>query len=184
MSSPNPYPEDELDPLLRGAIKARVSGQEPPDRVWKQIKAELQTEGSPPPRLSRVSWPALAVQAALTLVLVTIGSVALIGPRSLRGSWYDVSPSGAIAYVDEQGTSSVVPNFDDQAELRSLRVDFGARLASQPSSVGDNPPIAIPRDAPPNALFQEGRTLEPEPVVSLTVNEQNPKRSGPYPWYR
>jgi hypothetical protein len=184
MNSPNPYPEDELDPLLRGAIKARVSGQEPPDRVWKQIKAELQTAGSPSPRSSRVAWPALAIQAALTLLLVTIGGVALIGPHSLRGSVYDASPSGTIAYVDERAVSPVVPNFDDQAELRSLRVDFGARLASQPNAARDNPPIVVPRDAPPNALFQEGRTLESEPPLSLIVSEQNPKRSGPYPWYR
>jgi hypothetical protein len=184
MSSPKPYPEDEFDHLVRGALEAQVGGKEPPNRVWKQIKAELQTDGSPPVHQFRVSWPALAIQAALTLVLVTIGSIALVGPNGLRGSAYDLSPSGTIAYTDSRSVSSNVPDFDDQAELRALRADFGSQPVSQPNAEGDSPPIVVPRDAPPNALFQEGRTLEPEPLLSLIAIEQNPKRSGPYPWYR
>jgi hypothetical protein len=185
MSSPNPYREDEFDYLVRGALEAQVSGKEPSNRVWKQIKAELQTDGSPPARGSHVSWLALAIQAALTVVLVTIGSIAIVNPNGLRGPGYeDVAPSGTIAFVNQRMVSSNAPDFDDQAELRRLRADFGSQPVSQPNAVGDNPPIVVARDAPPNALFQEGRTHEPETSLSLIVIEQNPKRSGPYPWYR
>ena len=185
MNSPNPYSEDELDPLVRGAIKARVSGKEPPDRVWKQIKSELKADGSPPPHRYRISWSPLVIQAALTLLLVMIGGIALLGPNSLRDSFYDMSPSGTIAYVDERSISPGVMAFDDQAELRSLKADFRSRPAAQPDTeLNSHPPVVIPRDVPPNVLFSEGRVLESEPSLSLIVKEQNPKRSGPYPWYR
>jgi hypothetical protein len=182
MSSPNPYPEDELDHLVRGALEAQVSGKEPPNRVWKQIKAELQTDGSPPSRQSRVSWSALGIQAALTLVLVTIGGVAIVGPNGLRGSVYDVSPSGTMAYVDERGVSPAAPNFDDQAELRSLKAASRSRPEAQPDAEpNDHPPLMVPRDFPPHAMSPEGRALESEFFMRrLAVEEQNLPRSGPY----
>jgi hypothetical protein len=185
MSLPNPYPEDELDHLVRGALEAQVSGKEPPDRVWKQIKAELQADQAPPPRRYRVSWSPLVIQAALTLLLVMIGGIALLGPTSLRNPFFDMSPSGTIAHVDERSVSSAVPIVDDQAELRSLKADFRSRPAAQPDTeLNGYLPVAIPRDVPPNVLFTKGRVLESEPSLSLIVNGQNPTRSGPYPWYR
>lgn len=185
MSLPNRYPEDELDHLVRGAIRARVSGTEPPDRVWKQIAAELQNDQTSPPRRYRMSWSPLIIQAALTLALVMIGSIALLGPNSLRDSLLDVSPSGTIAYVDDQSISSGVIVFDDEAELRSLKADFTSRRTAQPDTeLNSYPPLVIPRDVPPNVLFTKGRVLEFEPSLSLIVKGQNPTRSGPYPWYR
>jgi hypothetical protein len=188
MNSHNPYSEDELDPLVRGALKARVSGLEPPDRVWEHIKVELEAEQPAPPRRSQqVAWMPLAVQAALTLLLVMLGGFGLrtlLVPNSLQDSLPNTTPAQTIAYVGEPSVSSAVVVFDDQAELRSLRADLGSG-ASQPIAELDNrPPIVIPRDVPPNALFQEGRVLEPELSLSLIVEEQNPIRSGPYPWYR
>ena len=185
MSLPKRYPEDELDHLVRGALEAQVSGKEPPDRVWKQIKSELKADGSPPPHRYRISWSPLVIQAALTLLLVMIGGIALLGPNSLRDSFYDVSPSGTIAYVDDESISPGVTVFDDEAELRSLKADFRSRPAAQPDTEPiSHPPVVIPRDVPPNVLFSEGRVLESEPSLSLIVKGQNPTRSGPYPWYR
>jgi hypothetical protein len=185
MSLPNRYPEDDLDHLVRGALEAQVSGKEPPDRVWKQIKAELQTDGSPPPRRYRASWSPLVIQAALTLLLVMIGGIALLGPSSLRDSFYDMSPSGTVAYVADGSIPPGVTMFDDEAELRSLKADFGSRPAVQPDTEPVSPPpVVIPRDVPRNVLFSEGRVTESEPSLSLTVKGQNPTRSGPYPWYR
>ncbi len=183
MSLPNRYPEDELDHLVRGAIKARVSGTEPPDRVWKQIKAELQSDQTPPPRRYRVSWSSLVTQAALTLLLVMIGGIALLGPNSLRNSFFDVSPSGTIAYVEEQPASSGVLMFDDEAELRSLKAGFRPLAESQPDAEpNDRPPVKASRDVPPNMLRLEERALEAESSLPLIVEVQNPLRSGPYPW--
>ncbi len=185
MSLPNRYPEDDLDHLVREALEAQVSGKEPSDRVWNQIKAELQADGSPPPRRYRVSWSPLVIQAALTLLLVMIGGIALLGPSSLRDSFYDMSPSGTIAYVDDGSISPDMTVFDDEAELRSLKADFGSRPAAQPDTEPiSHPPVVIPRDVPRNVLFPEGRVIESEPSLSLTVKGQNPTRSGPYPWYR
>jgi len=185
MSSPNWHSGDELDHLVQGALEAQVSGKEPPNRVWKRIKAELQTDGSPPPHRYRISWSPLVIQAALTLLLVTIGGIALLGPTGLRDSFYDMSPSGTIAYVDDESISPGVTVFDDEAELRSLKADFTSRIASRPDTEPiSHPSVAIPRDVPPNVLFIEGRALESEPSLSLTVKGQNPIRSGPYPWYR
>ena len=183
MNSPNPFPEDELDHLVRGALRTRAGAKEPPDRVWKQIKSELQTDQTPPPPRPRVAWSPLGLQVALTLLLVMLGGVGvrtLLGPSSLRDSFYRTSPSGTVAYMRES-VAPAITAFDDKAELRSLRADLGSRPAYQ---LDNAPPIAIPRDVPPNALFTGGRALNPEPSLSLIVNEQNPIRSGPYPWYR
>jgi hypothetical protein len=189
MSSPDPHSEDELNHLVRGALKARVSGKTPPDRVWKQIKLELETGQSPPEHQSRVAWSPLAVQAALTLVLVMLGGFGLrtlLGPVGFQNSFRDVSPSGTMAFVEEQSVPQSVATFDDKAELRSLKADLGSRSAeAQPGGVQNNrSPVVIPRDVPLNVFFSEGHKLSPEPSLSLIVSEQNPIRSGPYPWYR
>ena len=184
MSSPNSYPEDELDLLMRGALKARVGGKEPPDRVWKQIQSGLQASQPPPPPRPRIAWSPLGLQVALTLVLFMLGGVglrSLLEPSSHQDSVYDAPPSGTVAYVGERSDSPAVAFFDDGAELRSLRADLSSRPASEPENI---PPIAIPRDVPPNVLFSEGHMPHAEPSSLLIVNEQNPIRSGPYPWYR
>jgi hypothetical protein len=81
MNSPKPYANhevncDELDCLVRRALKAMVSGQEPPERVWKRIGLVLERDKSPP-RQSRMPWLSLAVQPALTLLLVMLGGIGL-----------------------------------------------------------------------------------------------------------
>ena len=189
MSSPNPYSEDEMDDLVRGALKARVSGKAPPDRVWQQIKLELEADQAAPPRQSRIAWSPLLVQAALTLLLVMLGGFGLrtlLSPAGFQNSLRDVSPAETIAFVEVRSVSPGVATFDDRAELRSLKADLGSHAAEpQPEAVQDSgSPIAILRDVPPNVLFLEGRIFSHEPALSLTVDEQHPIRSGPYPWYR
>ena len=186
MSSPKPYPEDELDHLVRGALEAQVSGKEPPNRVWKQIKAELQTDGSPPSRQSRVSWSALAIQAALTLVLVMIGGIGLqtvLDPDYVHYSSRDVSLSQTMAYVEEQSGSPDVPMFDDEAELRSLKAGLRSRPESQPDAhPNDRPPVTASPDVPPNMSRQEERAFGSRSLLPLIVEVQDPLRGGPYPW--
>jgi hypothetical protein len=186
MSSPNPYPEDEFDHLVRGALEAQVSGKEPPNRVWKQIKAELETEGSPPSRQSRVSWSALAIQATLTLVLVVIGGIGLrtvLDPDYVHYSSRDVSLSQTMAYVEEQSGSPGVPMFDDEAELRSLKAGLRPRPESQADAEpNDRPSVIASPDVPPNMLRLGKRAFESESSLPLIVEEQNPLHSGPYPW--
>jgi len=186
MSSPNPYPEDEFDHLVRGALEAQVSGKEPPNRVWKQIKAELQTDGSPPSRQSRVSWSVLAIQATLTLVLVVIGGIGLqivLDPDYVHYSSRDVSLSQTMAYAEEQSGSPGVPMFDDEAELRSLKAGLRPRPESQPDAEpNDRPSVIASPDVPPNMLRLGKRAFESESSLPLIVEEQNPLRSGPYPW--
>jgi hypothetical protein len=77
MSLPNPpHSSDELDRLVRGALRARVGRQEPPERVWKRVKLELRPDKSLPSRL-RVHWLPVVIQSALTLLLVTLVGVVL-----------------------------------------------------------------------------------------------------------
>ena len=186
MSSPNPYPEDELNHLVRGALHARVRGKEPPDRVWKQIKSELQASQTPPPRPSRVAWWPLGMQVALTLVVVMLGGVGLrtlLEPHSLRGYLFDVSPSGTIAYVGERSISPAVTGFDDEAELRSLKAGYRPRPATQTvSRPDDRPSVVASPHVPPNMLRQEEHVFVSESSLPLIVEMQDPLGRGPYPW--
>jgi len=104
MNSRDPYSEDELDHLVRGALKARVAGQAAPDRVWERIKSELEA-GQPAARRSfRLAWPPLVVQAGLTLTLVVVGGVGLrtfLNLDDVRNPSYASSPSTTTAYAGE-----------------------------------------------------------------------------------
>ncbi len=71
MNSPDPHSKDELDGLVREALRAWVGSQEPPERVWTRIKLELT------PRRFRAGWLSLAAQFALTLLLVMLGATGL-----------------------------------------------------------------------------------------------------------
>lgn len=188
MSSFNPYSEDELDNLVRDALQARVSGQEPSDRVWERIKTEMEADKSPPPRELRLSWPPIAVQVALTLLLVMFGSLGLqtlLSSGSEGGLSRDIASSGTGIYLEEGSASPPIAMLQDMAELRSLKARLRPRPTSEPDAESNSrPPIWVPRDAPPNALVREGPVLKSEPSLSLVVKEQNAPRSGPYPWYR
>ena len=76
MNLPNPHSKDELDGLVREALKAWVGSQEPPERVWTRIKLELAPDRLPSRRF-RARWLSLAAQSVLTLLLVMLGVAGL-----------------------------------------------------------------------------------------------------------
>ena len=191
MSSPNSlFPKDELDCLVQGALEARVSGQEPPRRVWKRIQRELRTGEQRPSRRFRSSWPYVTLQAALTLLLMLIGGAGLqtlLNSASfVNEAAYELRPAMTIAYVDE-GTSPIrslpISEESDVRMLRSLsRPDPDRSSISEAVSV---PPVIVPPDLPPRALVQEVRARQ----VDMSrwgppPEEQNRLQGGPYQWSR
>ena len=192
MNSPKRYPEDELDHVVRGALKARVSQQEPPDRVWERIRLELETAKPAPTRRSQLRWGPLAVQAALTLLLVWLGGMGLqtfLTPDSVRRPTPDVLPSQSIVYVDEQAVSPGVAIPDEEAELRSLKASARSRLALQANTEPDSYPLEIPQDVPPNGLSPAGRALQSELAWLRLADEEQSRLPGgpyhgPYQWFR
>ena len=189
MSSRKPSSSDELDNLVRGALHAQVGEQEAPDRVWQRIKLGLEADQAAvtPPR-KRISWSPLAVQVALTLLLVMFGGVGLrtlLSPDGVAVPTPHVSPAGRVIYEEEQPTSPGVPVPDDTAELRTLKASPRPPTASQPGAVTESsPPILVPQDAPPNVLSPEGQALKAERSSPLLAREQHVRQSGPYPWAR
>ncbi len=75
MNSPDPY-SDELDGLVREALRARVDAQESPEHVWTRIRQDL-SPGQAPPRRFRAGWLPLAAQFVLTLLLAMLGVAGL-----------------------------------------------------------------------------------------------------------
>jgi hypothetical protein len=185
MNSPKPYPEDELDELVRGALRTRVGGKEPPDRVWKQIRHELAADPTPPPR-PQVAWTPLALQVALTMVLVMLGGVGLrtlLEPDGLREHFFDVSPSGILAHIGERSMAPAVTGFDDEAESRSLKAYYRPRLVTWTvAKPSDRPSVAASPLVPPNMLRQEERAFVSESLLPLIVEVQDSWGRGPYPW--
>jgi hypothetical protein len=180
MSLPNPYSDDELERLVRRTLDARVSGHEPPEHVWKRIKLELETEKSPQPRRLRMAWLPLAVQSALTLLLVMLGGLGLqtlLDPDDVRDPSRDSLPSVATVYVDEDLVSPGLV-VSDEDELRLLKNRSNLPSASR-TDIGsnDNPPIKVPPDVPPRSLRPEGRLLESEP--SSLPHSANARRLVP-----
>jgi hypothetical protein len=76
MNSLDPYSKNELDGLVREALRAQVDSQEPSGRVWVRIRQDLAPRQVPPRRL-RARWPSLVAQSVLTLLLVMLGVAGL-----------------------------------------------------------------------------------------------------------
>jgi hypothetical protein len=170
MKSPNPYSQDDLDHLVRGALKARVSDQTPPDRVWDRIKLELETQKSPPPRRVTTPWSPVAVQVALTLLIVIVGGLGLrtvLDPGTLHDSSRGRLPPASVAYVDERPASPGMTVVSVEADVRLLqslsRPDAAPQTDSKPD---EHPPLMVPPDAPAHPLSPGGHLLEPESAAS------------------
>jgi hypothetical protein len=182
MSSPNPFSEDELDHLVRGALQARVSGQEPPERVWERIKLELEADQSPPPCRVRASWSPLIVQAALTLLLVMLGGVGLgrllYSDYVLNSCQEPLSPVATI-HVERRSAPSDGTTAAEEPDLHLLKAQYRAALqldAERRSRL----PLRVPPDAPPHPLSPEGRLLAYELSTSpRPVTESNLVIGGP-----
>jgi hypothetical protein len=138
MSSPNPYPqaEDELDRLVQKALKALVCEQDPPERVWKRIKAHLEQGKSSPSRFE-ISWFPLVIQPALPLALIVLGTIGLqitSTPHDMRvPSSRGPSPSVATAYVEEDLTPLATAMPQDKTELRLAKTLSNPSFESSPS---------------------------------------------------
>jgi hypothetical protein len=184
MSLPNPYSDDELERLVRRTLDARVGGQEPPEHVWKRIKLELETDKPPRPRRLRMAWLPLAVQSALTLLLVMVGGLGLrtlLNPDDVRDSSRDSLPSVATVYVDEDLVSPSQMGISDEDDLRLLKIRSNSPTAPR-ADVGsnDNPPLRVPPDVPPRSLRLEGHLLESElSSPPRPVNERRLVPGGP-----
>jgi hypothetical protein len=184
MSLPNPYSDDELERLVRRTLDDRVGKQEPPEHVWKRIKLELETDKPPQPRRLRMAWLSLAVQSALTLLLVMFGGVGLqtlLDPDNVRNSSRDSLPCVATVNVDEDWVSPSQMVISDEDDLRLLKIRSNSSTAPRADAgLNDNPPLRVPPDVPPRSLRPEGRLLEPEPSSLLhSANERRLVLGGP-----
>ena len=182
------YPEDELDRLVQGALKARVSGQEPPGRVWKRIERELGA-GKSSSRHSRRPWSPLALQTVLTLLLMMIGGIGLqtlLNADRFTTAPKDVVPSVTVVVaIESQNLASAIV-ISDEADQRLLRSLSKYSLVQPPSvEEANRPPIPVPRDVPPSAFSPAGRARQAE-LKSLTfmAEERGLPRGGVYRWYR
>ena len=77
MNSPDLHSKDELDGLVREALRAWVGSQEPSERVWTRIRQDLAAPSQVPPRRFRAGWLPLAAQFVLTLLLAMLGVAGL-----------------------------------------------------------------------------------------------------------
>lgn len=163
MSSTKPHSKDELDRLVRIALKALVRGQEPSDLVWKQIKLELEKDTSSPPRF-RMPWLSLAIQPALTLLLVMLGWVGLgrpLNPVDVRNSSHDPSSPVATVRVEERSASSRAAVIAEEHDLYLLKTQYRLITWSD-AKPKDGPPLIVPQDVPPHPWSPEGRLLRAE----------------------
>lgn len=160
MNSLKPYPEDELDSLVRGALQARVSGQEPPDRVWEQIKLKLERDQpAPQPRRFRVGWSPLALQAALTLLLVMLGWVGLqtlLNPDGIRNSSHNKLPPVATVRVEERSASSNTAFIAEERDLYLLKTEYRRITRSDAEPEDDSS-----KTSPPERRSIESQSFPP-----------------------
>ena len=71
----NPYQNDEMDALVRWALRDSVAGEEPPPEVWHKIRARLeQPKAQSHARRGRF----LSVQFSLLVQLLVLGIIILV----------------------------------------------------------------------------------------------------------
>ncbi len=146
MSPPDPYSQagavyDELDRLVQRALKALVYKQNPPERVWKRIKVELEKDKSSPSRF-QMSWLPLVIQPALTISLIVLGAIGL----QIASTSHDIqqalsqalsspspSPPVATVHAEEDLNALALAMLQDKTELRL------AKSLSKPSPAGSAP---------------------------------------------
>ncbi len=75
MIEENPYQNDEIDALVRWALRDSVAGEEPPPEVWHKVRARLeQPKAQSYPRRGRV----LVAQWSWLLQLLVLGIIILV----------------------------------------------------------------------------------------------------------
>jgi anti-sigma-K factor RskA len=84
----NTYPYDEMDALVRWALRDSVADEEPPPEVWHQIKARLeQPKAQSYPRRGRL----LSAQLSWLVQLLVLGIIVLVVFGLSLSEWFDLS---------------------------------------------------------------------------------------------
>lgn len=184
MTSPDPrlqseFDRDELDRLVRRALKAIVSGQEPPEHIWKRIKLELE-KGQAPPRRFRTPWLTLAVQPAVALLLVMLGGIpmgqsglaqTLLGSEYVRNSTHQPLPPVIKVYVEARSVPSSVSMSAEERDLYLLKTR--QRFVSRSNAESE--------DGSPETSLLETTPLKAEPAPSpRPAKEGTLLKGGPY----
>jgi hypothetical protein len=174
---------DELDHLVRRALQALVARQEPPERVWRLIRREMERDEGPP-RRTQMPWLPLVLQPALTLLIVALGGITLwvvLHPEAVHTLPFASSPPVAVVYVDEGAAFSATAAFQDKDELRSLKMlsnpSSGRQIGFEPAN---QPTLIMPRDPAPNVLSPEGHAPAAESSRRRpAVEDRRGLHSGP-----
>ena len=88
MIEENPYQSDEMDALVRWALRDSVAGEEPSPEVWHRIRARLeQLKTKSPPRRGRVLSP----QLSWLVHLLVLGIIILVALGFSMSQGFDLS---------------------------------------------------------------------------------------------
>ncbi|MFQ5611313.1 MAG: hypothetical protein ACE5H9_04180 [Anaerolineae bacterium] len=150
MSSPNLQPNDDLDRLLRKTLHDRVGNQNPPQRIWPQIKRRLQESG-PVPRRPRLAWRSLVAQTAVAVVLALFGGITLQSLMFPGNKPYLATrprPSSvAMIFVEDAATSPQAATLSDEVILRSMKnqtqLPFRSNYPAAATGPADEKPILL-----------------------------------------
>lgn len=177
MNSPNAHSEYELDRLVREALHARFSTQEPPEHVWRHIRLQLES-GASSPRRRPMPWLPIAAQFAVTLLLVILAGVGL-QTRLVPDDAYilprELLPSVTTIYVGERSAPSRVMLPSNEADVGSLKVYSKLQAADQNDDDVESkghPPGMVPLHGASYPASAGGGLSEPESSSSLLAVEQ------------
>jgi len=111
MIEENPYQNDEIDALVRWALRDSVAGEEPPPEVWHKIRARLeQPKAQSHPRRGR----ALSAQLSWLVQLLVLAIIILVAFGLSLSQGFDFSLDHE--YV-VNGTLTPQPDSEEVAPL-------------------------------------------------------------------
>ena len=188
MSSRDSRFNDGLDLLLRGALDSLVAGQEPPDHIWSQIKAELTRDSSSLAR-PRFLWLAPMLPVALAVLFLIVRGAALWPMGTLPGEKTGAStrawpPPVARVYVEPQPIPSSALSPIDEVELWFLKTHSPLRPQRRSGMSRPSRPVAIAAvDVLPHPASPEGRLLKAvRSGVPVLSEERRLLTGGPRQW--
>lgn len=188
MSLRDPHSGDRLDALLRGALDNLVAGQEPPDHIWSQIKAEL-TQDVPSPMRPRFVWLAPVLPVVLVALFFALRGTGLrLTGSPLRETTSaptrEWSPSAAGVSMEPRSAPAAVLAPMDEVELRFLKTRSPLRSRRRVGASHKSRPLAIAAmDIPPHPASPEGRLLKAaRSGVSVPLEERHLLTGGPHQW--
>jgi anti-sigma-K factor RskA len=84
----NPYHNDEVDALVRWALRDSVAGEEPSPEVWHRIKARLE---QPKTQFHHRRKRLLSAQLSWLVQLLVLGIIVLVVFGLSLSEWFDLS---------------------------------------------------------------------------------------------